>query len=172
MRKLATRELHGAGKTSGMGLQEIRQREFPVKDRLSFRKRHKRRTQRTQRRGVAAAELAVALPALVILVLASIESTGMIFLREGMSATAYETLRMAVRADGSTAAANARATEMLTSREINGATVTLDPPVMEAVERGETVVVTATAPCAANSMLPAWFFAGKQMTVTATMVKE
>lgn len=121
---------------------------------------------------MAVAELAVALPALVILVLASIEATNMIFLRESLSATAYETVRMAVRADGSTAYANARATEMIVSREIKQATVTMKPSVMEDTERGEVVVVTANAPCAANSMLPSWFFAGRSMTVTATMVKE
>lgn len=125
-----------------------------------------------RRAGVAAAELAVALPALVILVLASIEATGMIFLREGLSSTAYETVRMAVRADGSTVAANARATEMITSRQINSGSVTLNPAVMEDTDRGQTVVVTVSAPCSANSMLPSWFFAGRSITVTATMVKE
>lgn len=131
-----------------------------------------RRTRRPRRSGVAAAELAVALPALVILVLASIEATGMIFLREGLSATAYETARMAVRADGSTAAANARATEMITSREINKATITLNPTTMESTPRGDAVVVTVSAPCGDNSLLPAWFFAGRSMSVTATMIKE
>lgn len=125
-----------------------------------------------KRQGVAAAELAVALPALVILVLASIEATGMIFLREGLTSAAYETARMAVRADGSTAAANTRATEMITARDIKGSNVTLDPPNMETTPRGTVVEVTVTAPCSANSMLPAWFFAGRSMSVTAKMVKE
>jgi Flp pilus assembly protein TadG len=49
------------------------------------------------RRGVAAAEFAVCLPVLVLVVFASIEACSMIFLKESLTVAAYEGSRVALQ---------------------------------------------------------------------------
>lgn len=124
------------------------------------------------RRGVAAAELAICLPLIVMLVLASIEACSMIFLHHGLAIASYEGARVAINYDGTNAAVNSRYEEIINSRNIQGASLQLAPANCEVVERGNTIAVTVSAPCSPNAMIPPWFFGGQTLTSTTTMVKE
>ena len=46
------------------------------------------------------------------------------------------------------------------------------PPNVANVDRGEHVTITVSAPCNANAILPPWFYGGKTLTCSTTMVKE
>jgi len=125
-----------------------------------------------KRDGVAAAELAVCLPIIVILVLAMIESCTMVFLKQSLSIAAYEGVRTALLegADGTDVRRNGQ--QVLTDRRVKGGTITIRPNNFEALPVGEYVEVTVTAPADLNSVIPGSFFRGKMLTGTATMMKE
>ena len=124
------------------------------------------------RRAAAATELALCLPLIVFLMLASIEACTMIFLDHSLSITSYEGVRVAVNYDATNSGVLARCDQIITQREINGATVAIDPANVANVQRGQPIRITVFAPCDANAMIPPWFYGGRTLSVATTMVKE
>jgi len=125
-----------------------------------------------RKRGVAAAEFAVCLPVIVLLVLAMIESCTMIFLKQSLTVAAYEGVRTALREDAVGADVRRASQQILTERRVKGGTITIRPNNFQALPVGEYIEVTATAPADLNSVIPGNFFRGKTLTGTATMMKE
>lgn len=126
----------------------------------------------TPRRGTAAIELAVCLPVLLLLVLGSIECCGMIFLSQSLHISTYEGARVAIQSQATNADVIARSNEPLIARNVHSASFTLDPPDVRSVAGGETITVTVSVPCDANSILPLRFFKGRTLSAQTTMVKE
>ena len=96
----------------------------------------------------------------------------MIFLDHSLSITSYEGVRVAVNYDATNSDVLARCDQIITQREINGASVAIDPANVANVQRGEPIRVTVSASCDANAMIPPWFYGGRTLSVTTTMVKE
>lgn len=126
----------------------------------------------TVRRGTAAVELAVCLPLLLLLVLGSIECCGMIFLSQSLHISTYEGARVAIQAQATNADVLARSNEPLIARNVHYASFTLDPPDVSSVAGGETITVSVSVPCDANSILPLRFFTGRTLSAQTTMVKQ
>ncbi len=143
--------------TSGYGLKEKTMKQHKV---------HRRRS-----KGMAVVEFAVCLPMLVLLVLGAIECTSMIFLKQSLNVVAYESIRVAIRNDGTTAGAMNRANEVIAERSIDGVNVSFNPGNVDRLERGTPIRVTVTAPCLANSVFTLNFFSG-ELQATAFMIKE
>lgn len=131
---------------------------------------HRKRRQR--RRGGAVAEMVVCLPLMVMLVFASIEACGMIFLRQALSSAAYEGVRVGVRESATNQDVTDRCNEVLNGRQVNGGTVTIDVDDVADVDSGDPITITITAPCNTNSSIAGWFFGGRTITTSASMVKE
>jgi TadE-like protein len=124
------------------------------------------------RRAVAAVELAVCLPLLVLLVMASIEACTMIFLDHSLTISSYEGVRAGINYDGTNADVLARCKQIIDQRSIKGAKISINPANVANVPRGEAIAVTVTAPCDANMIIPPWFYEGRTLRATMTMVKE
>ena len=131
-----------------------------------------RRAHPTARRAAAAAELALCLPLIVFLLLASLEACSMIFLDHSLTIASYEGVRVAINYDGTNTAVLDRCNEITADRDVAGANVSITPADVATVPRGEHVTVTVSAPCDANAILPLWFYNGKTLTCSTTMVKE
>lgn len=125
-----------------------------------------------KRRAAATVELAVCLPVIVLLTLGSIESASMIFLRQALVQAAYESAKEAVRVNGSEATARERAVQVLGFRDIEDERVSFDPPNVDELEPGTPVTVTISAPGDSNSVIPFGPFRNRNISVTATMLKE
>ncbi len=131
-----------------------------------------RRTQKSTRGGVAAVEFAVCLPAIVLLVMASIESCSMIFLDQTLYVSGYEGVRAAIQQDATNAEVLQRCNDVLDARFVNGTSIDIEPADVAEVDSGQTITITITAPCDANAIMPSWFFGGKTLQTSSTMVKE
>ncbi len=131
-----------------------------------------RRTQKPKRGGVAAVEFAVCLPAIVLLVMASIESCSMIFLDQTLYVSGYEGVRAAIQQDATNAEVLQRCNDVLDARFVNGTSIDIEPADVAEVDSGQTITITITAPCDANAIMPSWFFGGKTLQTSSTMVKE
>ena len=127
---------------------------------------------RDSRRAVAASELAVCLPILVLMVLAMIECCTMIFLKQSLTVAAYEGIRTAIEPASTTTNVQTACNAVLTDRRVKGATVTINPVNFQGLARGQYITVTVSAPAAKNSVIPGSFFRGRTLTGTATMMKE
>lgn len=127
---------------------------------------------RPQRQGVAATELAVCLPIVVLLVLATIEACSMVFLKQSLSVAAYEGARTAIATNTDAADVRAKCDQILRDRRINRGRVTIEPRNFDRVGPGVFVDVTVSAPCDRNSILPGMFYRGREMSATVSMMTE
>jgi hypothetical protein len=111
----------------------------------------------------------------------------MIFLRQALVQSAYETVKEAVKTNGSAAGGLTRGQAVLSFRDINGESIsfstvsspgpseTLNPATADEVDGlppGSLVVVTVTAPSDAMSIIPFGPFQGRTLSVRSTMTKE
>ena len=141
--------------------------------RTSFFGRVRRRPgQPGKSRGVAATELAVCLPIIVLLVVATIEACGALFLKQSLTAAAYEGVRTAIAQGATTATVQAACNQVLADRRIKGAKVTISSTNIAALNPGDFVDVTVSAPCASNSVVPSAFYRGRTLTAKASMMIE
>jgi Flp pilus assembly protein TadG len=127
---------------------------------------------RRRRRGVAAVELAVCLPVIVLLVLGTIEACSMIFLKQSLSVAAYEGARTAVVPGMTKDDVQAACQQLLADRNVSGGQVTVKPADIVALNPGDFVDVTVSAPCNANSVVPNTFYRGRTLSATASMMIE
>jgi hypothetical protein len=96
----------------------------------------------------------------------------MIFLRQALVQSAYETVKEAVKRNGSQQTALERGNQALAFRDITGETITFEPAAVDTLAPGTPVTVTVTAPGDSNSIIPFGPFKGRTVSVTATMIKE
>ena len=97
-----------------------------------------------RRRGVATAELAVCLPVVVLLVIASIEACSMIFVKQSLAVAAYEGARTALVHGATAAQVQTTCAQILKDRRINGATVSIKPADLSTAKPGDTSCCTPT----------------------------
>jgi len=124
------------------------------------------------RRAAATVELAICLPLLIMLTFGAVESSNMIFTKQAVTAAAYEGVRIAIRPNGSTSDTQTRIQEVITARRVNGIQTSIAPAEVGSLPRGTPISVTVTADCDVNTVGPSWYFTGRTLTVTVTMVKE
>ena len=133
--------------------------------------KHIRKRNRRSCSGTAIVELAVCLPAIVLLVLGSIEACTMVFVKQSLHISAYEGVRNAIKSDGTAAKAIARANQILDERGVQDANVTVTPALPQDAELGDIVTVRITTPAVSNSIMRLQFFGGN-LESEVTMSKE
>ncbi len=74
-----------------------------------------------------------------------------------MTITAFETAQIASSVGGTEAEAKLRGNELLTTFNIQDATIDIQPSIDSTIARGTPMRVEITAPSKANSIGPAWF---------------
>lgn len=124
------------------------------------------------RRGVAATELAVCTPVIVLIVLATMEACAMIFLQQSLSVAAYEGARIGLAPGAEAGDVTGQCQQILDDREVRGATVSVTPSNLAGAKEGTWIVVQATAPFAKNSLAGGWLFSGRNLSATVQMMKE
>ena len=124
------------------------------------------------RSGTAVIELAVCLPVIILLVFGSIEAASFIFLKQSLSAAAYEAAREAIRNTSNNTNSEARATNVLDARNVRDYAITFPNGESATAIRGSEIVVLVTAPTQPNSPLAGQFVANRQLTARVVMVKE
>lgn len=124
------------------------------------------------RLGAAVVEFAVCLPVILLIVFGSIEAASMLFLRQALVQASYEGVKTAVKRGGTEALAITAATDVCNGRSLQNFTIVLEPSNMDAVDRGQPVTITVSAPGEENSLFPFGPFKNQSVVATATMVKE
>jgi hypothetical protein len=121
---------------------------------------------------VAAAELAVCLPIVVLLVIATIEACSAVFLKQSLTVAAYEGIRTALDEGATVSSVQDTCKRILAERRVQGARVRVRPADIASLQPGEYVDVTVSAPAAANSVVPTTFYRGRTLSATASMMIE
>jgi Flp pilus assembly protein TadG len=124
------------------------------------------------RRATASVELAVCLPVIVLLVFASLEGANMLFLRQAVVQSAYETAKAAAKAHGQQATAETLGRQVLSSRGVSTPTISFTPANVQALAPGSTFSVAVSVPGNARSIIGFGPFNGLIVRAQATMLKE
>ena len=119
-------------------------------------------------------ELAVCLPLIMILVMGTIESTDLIFLRQRLVTAAFEAARTATAPGRTSEEGVAAGTANLQVRGIQGGSVTISPQVNSSTPTGTEVAVAVTAPFSPNTNVTPFVLRGvvTNVTVTIKMVRQ
>ncbi len=136
------------------------------------RRRRNLAARRQRRAGVAATELAVCMPVIVLIVLATIEACAMIFLQQSLSIAAYEGARVALAPGAQTSNVTYQCQQILEDRDVAAATINVTPSDIPGAAAGTWINVVASAPFAKNSLVGGWLFSNKTLTASVQMVKE
>jgi hypothetical protein len=139
---------------------------------IHWRARRRRPSCKAKIRGVAAAELAVCLPVVVLIVLATIEACSALFLKQSLTVASYEGVRTALAERNVPGSVQTACNQILKDRKVQGAKITIKPNDLTKLKPGDYVDITISAPCNSNSVVPATFYRGKTLTATASMMIE
>ncbi|MEM8947472.1 MAG: TadE family protein [Planctomycetota bacterium] len=131
-----------------------------------------RKNRHSSKRGVAVVELAVCLPVLTLITLATIEASAMIFLQQSLSIAAYEGARVSLVPDATEENARYQAELILTGRDVVGASVNVTPSNFESSSSGTWIQIETSAPFAQNSLAGGWLFNGHTLSASVEMMKE
>lgn len=145
--------------------------QFKKKAKPIFR-RAKSKARSRFRRGVAAIETAVTLPALVFLTFGSLELSNLIYLRQSMTTASYEGVRAVTKPGGSQTLATTRIQEVLNARGITSYSVQFTPTVTTATARGTMVSVSVSSTNSSLSYAPFRLFKGTSIASSSTMVRQ
>ncbi len=123
-------------------------------------------------RGAACVELAVCLPLILLLVFASLEGANMLFLRQAVVQSAYETAKSAAKRNGIESKAVALGQQVLASRGVVAPTITFSPANPESLPAGTPFTVAVAVPGDSRSITNLGPFNGLTIQAQATMLKE
>jgi Flp pilus assembly protein TadG len=134
--------------------------------------RDSRRSRQANRRAAAVVELALCLPVIMVLVVASIECCDMIHVQQALQVSAYEGARKAALPDSDSAEVLQVANNLLAAYSITGATTKISPSQISNVPKGTQITLTVSAALDLNRKSVDFMFGGRTMTATCVMVKE
>lgn len=127
-----------------------------------------------RRAATATVEVAICLPVLMTLTLATMDLCSLFFLKETVSIAAYEGARRGINRGGTTAAATARVQQILDERGVTygGDVVTFTGKNYNNAETLEHVTLVVTVPAAGNLLAPAGLYGDLILSSQVTMRKE
>jgi Flp pilus assembly protein TadG len=129
-------------------------------------------SKRRPRRGAALVELAICLPLIVLITLATIEANSMLYLKQGLKIAAFEGCRVGLVPNAISGNVEGQVAVILDGRRIVGYTIATSPADVSALNRGDFFRVTVSAACSSNSLFGSWFYAGQTFSEAVEMVKD
>lgn len=130
-------------------------------------------TKKLQRRkGAAVVEMAIVTPLLLIFAFGTLEATTAIHLQQSLEIAAYEGARVALLPDTDAGNVEAACNQLLDSRKIKSAVVSVTPSNYQNEPYGTNIEVTVTAALSQNSIVPLLVLRSRSLTATVVMMKE
>jgi Flp pilus assembly protein TadG len=115
------------------------------------------------RRGAAVVELAITLPLIVLIVLGTIETCSMLFLKQALRISAYEGVRVAIVQGATADNITAGCDLFLNARKIKNGVVAITPSDFANRPYGTIVTVRVSADCASNSTFVPILYSGRTL---------
>ena len=124
------------------------------------------------RSGTAVTELAITLPILVLMLMATIECCCMIFVTQTLHIAAYEGTRVALVPKITRAQVEFAVNQSLNDRRVKYATITIEPTNFAAAPITSFIRVRVTAPANTNTLVSPLFFTNQVLRGECSMMKE
>lgn len=126
----------------------------------------------SDRAAVAVVELALCLPILVLILLATVETCVMLQLRQNLAVTAYEGARVGILPGVESSTVDLQCQMLLDDRQIESYSIFMDPADPTTMNVGDDFRVTVSVDCAANSVFGGVIFDGKTLSESVVMRAE
>ena len=123
------------------------------------------KTKQEYRTGVAAVELAVCLPVILVLILGTLQACSMFYLKQNLGVSAYEGIRRCVEYNSTPAQVEATCLQVLADRRVIGGSVEISPADYATRPPRTWITVTVTAPCNPNSPLRGGVYENRSLRV-------
>ena len=124
------------------------------------------------RKGTAVAELAVCLPVVVLVFLATMEACTMLFVQQKLKTTAFEGARIGIVPKAAAENVVYQCGVLLDAQKVRGYSIKLDPPKPESLSPGDYFTVTVEAPCGPNSLIGGWVYEDKLLSKSVALRAE
>lgn len=125
-----------------------------------------------RRRGIAVVELAVCLPVLALILLATVETCVMLQLQQNLAVAAYEGTRIGIMPGADSSTVELQCEMLLDDRGITGYTIATNPIDLSTLNVGDTVTTTVAADCAPNSVFGGLLYENRTITESVAMRAE
>ncbi len=126
----------------------------------------------SQRRGAAIVEVALTLPILVLICLATIDTCRAIFVRQSAKLAAFECARVGIIPGVTKTQLDRLCATFMANRSVSQATVALSVEDLSTLRKGDLLTVTVTVPADSNALSSSWFYRGKSFTETVSILVE
>lgn len=127
---------------------------------------------RSRRRGAVAVEMAIVLPALLLLVVGIVESSNLIYLKQSLTVAAYEGARASIAFQATSTDVNTHANLIVADRKVQASSILITPSNFSSQPYGTYIAVEVSAPYQSNSVVPGWLFGGITLKSKVRMMKE
>lgn len=126
----------------------------------------------SRRRASAVVELAVCLPILVTLLLATTETCTMIHLQQSLKISAFEGARVGTVPGATAADVRAQCAALLDAHNVQNYSIQLAPANPETLQQGDYLQVTVSAEFGPNSLVGGWLFEDKILRRSVSLSAE
>lgn len=126
----------------------------------------------TRRSGAAIVEVALTLPILVLICLATIDTCRVIFVRQSAKLAAFECARIGIIPGVTRTQLQQLCATFMASRSVSQASVTLSVPDLSMLSKGDLLTVTVTVPANSNALSSSWFYRGRIFAESVSILVE
>jgi hypothetical protein len=123
-----------------------------------------RQSESNRCKGAAIIELAVCLPILVLVTLATIEACAMLYLKQTLTIAAFEGARLGVIQGSQALNVEAQSQLILIDHGVASYAISMEPADPSTLTAGDYFRVSVSAECSPNSLIGGWFYTGKTFT--------
>lgn len=127
---------------------------------------------RKNRQGVAAVEMALILPVLLIVLFGTINCSELMHFRKSMVVAASDGIRLASQRESTSAEALARTNAVLASRRVSNPTITLQPANVELAAPGDVIQMQITADFGGFGLASLGWDSSFPVTVSTSILRE
>ncbi|SMP76569.1 TadE-like protein [Neorhodopirellula lusitana] len=131
----------------------------------------RRRQTRRLRWGIAATELAIGLPVILLFGMGTMEMCTMIRLRQKLKTIAYEGARVSILPEAERENVDYQCELLANDQSINGCSISMDPVDPTSLDSGDWCTVSAQAPFTQNSMTGAWMLSTFSLNESVSIQK-
>lgn len=133
--------------------------------------RFRRHRKSFDRRGGAVVELAICLPVLVLLLLATIEACTMLYVQQTLKTTAFEGARVGIVPGAEAVNVNFQCGTLLDDHNIRDYQVLMSGN-PTSLDQGDWFTVTVEAEFGSNSLVGGWLYSGRTLTKSVSLRAE
>lgn len=125
-----------------------------------------------QRKGAAIVEVALTLPILVLVCLATIDTCRVIFVRQSAKLAAFECARIGIIPGVTRTQLEQLCATFMSNRSVSQASVSLSVSELAMLAKGDLLTVTVTVPANSNALSSSWFYRGRNFSESVSILVE